>query len=231
MLRAQGRKMNKKLNEYKAFIFDFNGTLLWDTELHNVAWDIFLKDHGIKFSDEEKNRLLHGKTNKDVFQLAFNKVFSTEDIYILSEQKESIYRRLVKETGISLADGVVDLFESCKKNKIQIAIATSSYKEDVNFFIEHFKLINWFEEKNIIFNDGTMKSKPHPDIFNYAIDIINIKKQDAVIFEDSYAGISAAERSMVGEIVIVNSMKENWNNSKHMVIDSFREINLTTSSS
>lgn len=51
-----------------------------------------------------------------------------------------------------VSDGVVELFEKCNKNSIEIAIATSSYIENVNFFIDHFNLLKWFKKENI-FNE------------------------------------------------------------------------------
>ena len=44
----------------KGVIFDFNGTLFFDTHLHNQAWDIFLKKHSFVLTDEEKNLKIHG---------------------------------------------------------------------------------------------------------------------------------------------------------------------------
>lgn len=43
----------------KGVIFDFNGTLFWDTTLHNKAWDIFLERHSFELSDNEKNEKKH----------------------------------------------------------------------------------------------------------------------------------------------------------------------------
>ena len=37
-------------------IFDFNGTLFWDTPFHNKAWDIFLEKHHLKLDDLQKNK-------------------------------------------------------------------------------------------------------------------------------------------------------------------------------
>ncbi|MDQ7826205.1 MAG: hypothetical protein RDV48_25605 [Candidatus Eremiobacteraeota bacterium] len=47
----------------KAAIFDFNGTLLWDTAYHNKSHDIFLEKHNIHLTDEEKREKIHGKPN------------------------------------------------------------------------------------------------------------------------------------------------------------------------
>ena len=60
------------LMKYNAVVFDLNGTLIWDTALHNRIWDDFLERHSIFLSDEEKNRKIHGKPNQDILKALFD---------------------------------------------------------------------------------------------------------------------------------------------------------------
>ncbi len=207
----------------KAVIFDFNGTLLWDTHLHNRAWDDFLKQYNINLSDEEKNHVIHGKTNQDIFTSLFNKKFDSLAMTQLSEEKESIYRKLCLEADVKLADGAIELFEYCKHNRIPFAIATSAGKENVDFYINRFNLLKWFDIDLIIYNDGTIKSKPDPEIFNIAIHKLNMSPEDVVIFEDSVAGINSAIAAKAGEIIIVNSNNEDYSLFNYPIIKDFSE--------
>jgi beta-phosphoglucomutase-like phosphatase (HAD superfamily) len=213
--------VNHKKN--KALIFDFNGTLLWDTPLHNKAWDIFLVQHRIDLSDEEKTHVIHGKANNDIFKAIFNKEFDPPVLKKLSEEKESIYQDLCLETNIQLADGATELFDFCKSNAIPFAIATSSYKQNIDFYIKRFGLLKWFDEERIIFNDGTIRSKPDPEIFEIAIRKLNCRPENVVIFEDSIAGIKAAIAAKAGEIIIVNSNNDNYDGYGFQVINSLRD--------
>ena len=208
----------------KAVIFDFNGTLLWDTQLHNRAWDIFLKEHKIDLSDEEKNYVIHGKTNNDIFRSLFRKEFDTQRMNKLSEEKESIYRNLCIETNIQLAEGAIELFNYCKHNRIPFVIATSAYKQNIDFYINRFNLLKWFDINSIIYNDGTIRSKPDPDIFNIAIQKLNRNPEDVIVFEDSVAGINAAIAAKVGKIVIVNSNNDNYSRYNYEVINNLSQF-------
>ncbi len=87
---------NPNSKKYKGIIFDFNGTLLWDTKLHNHAWDIFLDKHNVVLSDDEKNKVIHGKTNDVILKIIFNNSLSTKEISDLSEEKESLYQGIIK---------------------------------------------------------------------------------------------------------------------------------------
>lgn len=218
--------MIDKLDRFKAFIFDFNGTILWDTHLHNSAWDDFLFSHKIYLTDQEKNEVIHGKTNKDIFEKLFDRPIDNDELDKLSEEKEEKYRQLVISSQIKLAEGTTELFEKCREKSIEILIATSSYVENTKFFIDHFNLLKWFKQEHIFCNDGKMKSKPDPEVFNNAIQYLGFDRKDIVIFEDSPAGILAAEKAKVGKIVIVNSMKEDHVNKDYAVVESFLEIQI-----
>lgn len=210
-------------------IFDFNGTLLWDTQLHNTAWDVFLNKHGISLSDEEKHQRIHGKLNSEIMMYLFDSKLTKEqmDHYILD--KETIYQRLCTELDdFSLAKGTIELFEKLRENEIPFVIATAADLVNVEFYIKTFNLCKWFKKDSIIYNDGTVRGKPFPDIFLKALDILGMEGKDAVIFEDSISGIKAAEAANAGKIVIVNSNDSDYTEykDKYRVIDSFHEVEL-----
>jgi beta-phosphoglucomutase-like phosphatase (HAD superfamily) len=208
----------------KAVIFDFNGTLLWDTALHNQAWDVFLQKHRIGLSDADKARVIHGKTNNDIFRELFRRDFDAGALQELSEEKEAIYRGLCVQTGIQLADGAIGLFEFCRAKAIPFAIATSSYRENAEFFIDRFGLLSWFDPGLVIYNDGTIRSKPDPEIFAIAMARMGRRPQDVVIFEDSISGIQAAAAARAGRIVIVNSSRDDYSAYRHQVIHDLTEF-------
>ena len=207
-------------SSFQALIFDFNGTLLWDTPLHNLAWDRYLKRHAISISDAEKNRLLHGKTNNEIFRLLLQRPLDPEELAACSEEKESIYRELCLDRKIQLAHGATELFAWCRGHTIPMAIATSSYRPNVDFFIEQFDLLQWFERDLIIYNDGNIRSKPDPQIFLIASEKLAVRPADLIIFEDSLAGIQSAEAAGAGKIIVVNSNRDSDLTSPHLIIDS-----------
>ncbi len=209
---------------YKAVIFDFNGTLLWDTKLHNQAWDQFLKNHSIKLTDEEKAVKIHGIPNQGILKGLFNDSLTAAEIEEMAQEKEQIYRNICADVDLKLAPGVPEFVDFLRNKKVDFAIATSSGKENVEFYIEKMKLGAWIKPENIIYDDGSMKGKPHPDIFLKAISQINQKPKDVVVFEDSMAGIKSAENAKVGEIIIVDSNNDDYGDLKYTKIKDFSEV-------
>lgn len=208
----------------KGVVFDFNGTLYWDTALHNMAWDQFLEKNNIFLSDEEKDRRIHGKNNIDILKNLFARELSPAEIAGMSIEKEDIYQRMCLKHKLGLAPGSVTFFKFLKKNKIPYTIATAADLYNIDFYFEYLHLGAYFDKSKVVYSDGTIPSKPDPEIFQKALGILGLEANDVLIFEDSDAGIEAAENAGAGKIMIVNSNRSDYSRWKHQVISSFEEV-------
>ena len=205
-------------------IFDFNGTLFWDTHLHNEAWDTYLERHGFSWSDEEKNVRIHGKTNQDIFQGIYQRNISEDELRQMIMEKETIYQTLCKQQQMELAPGVVALLSFLKDSGVPYTIATASGKENVDFYFEQLHLERWFRYGSIVYNDGSFRGKPNPDIFLLAADRLGLKPAATAVFEDSISGIQAAENAGAGKIIIVNSNNEDYSGWPYEVVTDFNGV-------
>lgn len=208
----------------KGIIFDFNGTLYWDTSLHNQAWDLFFEKNGIFLSDEEKDSRIHGKNNIDILRNLFTRELSANEIAIMSIEKEDIYQGLCLKNKLGLAPGCIPFLKFLKQNNIPYTIATAADLYNVNFYFRHLDLASYFDQSMVIYSDGTINSKPDPEIFEKALGILNLEAKDVLIFEDSKAGIEAAENVRAGKIIIVNSSGSDYGSWNHQTIRSFEEV-------
>ena len=209
--------MGRNLSKY-GVIFDFNGTLYWDTSIQNDSWDKYLEIHGIQLSKAEKKEYIHGSNGKDSFEYIFKKSFLPMEIEKLTEDKEVIYRSGCLKHPMKFAPGALSLLDFLSEMNIRLSIATASGKANVDFFIEKFNLLKYFRYENIIYNDGSMRGKPFPDLFINAIEKMNISKDHTIVFEDSISGIEAASNTRVGNIIIVDSNNENFDEFERNLI-------------
>ncbi len=205
-------------------VFDFNGTLFWDTKLQNDSWDCFLRNYGFSLNEEQKIKYIHGINAKDTFEYLFKRKMRAEEVDRLTEEKEVFYRQMCLDEGMEFAPGAEALIRFLKENNVEIAIATASAKNNVEFFIEHFGLLRYFKRDHIIFNNGRLRGKPHPDLFAKAIEAIGTKPARTTIFEDSLAGLEAAKRAGAGNIVVVNSTNASYPGFDHQQICHFDEF-------
>lgn len=191
---------------YKGVIFDFNGTLFYDTPKHIEAWRDYSKRlRGVSFSDEEMELYMLGHTNEDIITYALGKKPDKKLALQLAQEKEALYRQMCLNDmeNTKLANGAVDFLKYLKQNNIPFTIATASDKTNLDFFIEIFELKNWFDLSKIVYDDGKLPNKPEPDIYLCAAANLGLEPKDCLVFEDALAGIEAARRAGIGEIVAV----------------------------
>lgn len=213
---------------FSGVIFDFNATLFWDTKLHNKAWDIFLTKHGLFLSDEDKFKKMHGKNNKDLFLELFNKPLSDVEIQKYVLEKEGLYQDLCLQTDMQLAPGASDFLDFLKDEKIPFTIATASGKENLDFYFEHLPLTRWFKYDKVVYNNGKIKGKPDPQIYQDALAIIGKQPEDVIIFEDAVAGLQSARNAKAGKIIVVNSNDDDYTDwSDCQIIKNFDEVDRT----
>ncbi|MBO5231636.1 MAG: HAD family phosphatase [Clostridia bacterium] len=188
----------------KGIIFDFNGTLFLDSPFHEKAWRKYAKEQlGIEVTKEQYYRYFHGSTNPIIYEQLFKKPIPKELIGVFGEEKERLYREqcLEERNTLSFAEGAYELLDFLGKNNIPHAIATSSEINNVNFFKDLFDLDRWFGGGRIIYDDGTVKGKPHPDLYLKAGAKLSVDMKDLIIVEDACAGVQAARASGAGLVV------------------------------
>ena len=210
---------------FSGVIFDFNGTLFWDTKLHNKAWDIFLTEHDLYLSDDDKFSKMHGKNNRDIFISIFGGQLSDQQIIDYTMEKELLYQELCLNTDMQLAPGVTGFLDFLKDENVPFTIATASGKENLDFYFEHLPLSSWFEYDKVVYNNGKIKGKPDPQIYQTALSVINKKPGEVIIFEDAVAGLQAARNAGAGKIIVVDSNDDDYTDwADCQIIKSFDEV-------
>lgn len=195
---------------YKGIIFDFNGTLFFDSEKHLEAWREFSKRvRPYAFTDEEMREYMFGRTNEDIIAYLIGKKPDPELVEKLAKEKEAVYREMCRKDykNTVLAPGAVKFLDYLKENNIPTTIATMSEKDNVDFYIEEFKLARWFDIDKIVYADGTIPGKPAPDIYVKASKVLNLEPKDCIVVEDAVSGIESARSAGIGKIIAIASME------------------------
>lgn len=189
---------------YEGVIFDFNGVLLWDSELHEQAWAEFARRlRPEPFTRQEMAVQMHGRSNHDILEYLSGRSLGAAEAEELARQKETIYRRLCLELGdaFRLSPGAVELLEWLAGRAVPYTIATASGPGNVAFFVEQLHLENWFEREKIVYNDGTFPMKPAPDIYLRAAAVLGLETAVCLVIEDAISGIRAAHAAGAGGII------------------------------
>lgn len=209
---------------YKGVIFDFNGTLFYDTPFHNTAWQTMVKELTGNDLDDDLRVKMHGKNNQEILY-CIDKNMDVERNMYLSKQKEKIYRDicLANPYKLHLIEGATFLFDYLVDHQIPFTIASASIKDNIDFFVSTFKLDKWFDVNKIIYDNGNYQNKI--SMFNDAASTIGVDIKDCIIFEDSKSGIGYAKEVGAGLVVgIGNDFSTLFNYGADECIHNFNEF-------
>ena len=192
----------------KGIIFDFNGTLFWDSQFHLDAWREYSKElRGTPFTDEEMLKYMFGRTNEDIIEYAMGKKPDKALVEKYAQEKEAEYRAmcLKKADEMKLAPHAEEFLDFLKLNNIPMTIATMSEWCNVEFYIKEFELAKWFDIEKIVYSDGKIPGKPAPDIYQIAAKNLGLNPEDCLVIEDALSGIQAAKNAGAGMIIAIAS--------------------------
>ena len=196
----------------KAVLFDFNGTLFYDSDKHYIAWSRFLAKHGLRVpSPEEFQRDFVGTVNTDILRTYVNPDITPEQVAQATEEKENLYFKACLEDPacLRLTKGAEAFFDLLTERHIPFMIATGSARQNMEFYFRHLPIGKWFSfEKNIIYDDYSRRGKPNPDIYLDSAKHLNTPIEKCVVFEDALAGYQAAKAAGAGSIVMVGSPRD-----------------------
>lgn len=189
----------------KGLLFDFNGTMFFDSPKHKLAWDKFSLEYRKKHIQDDELDQMHGRNNKQILEMLLGNTLSDEESEALSKKKEAFYREccLHDKGFMQLAPGLVELLDKLKELEVPMTICTASIKENVDFFITSFHLEKWFTLHDIIYDDGSHDDKT--SMFKEGSKRIAVPLEDCMIIEDSFSGLRFANEVHAGKIIAITT--------------------------
>lgn len=194
------------MSNIKGILFDFNGTLFFDSHFHIRAFEEYFLEQGKeKPTAEFIIRNIFGRSNPRIYADNFNPTPTDEECRVFADRKEGLYREfcLASPEQMRLADGAPEMLDFLKENGIPYALATGSGFDNLSFYIENMELGRWFDEKNTVYADGSFNGKPEPDAYILAAEKIGLSPSECIVFEDGTSGIEAAHRARASAVIAV----------------------------
>lgn len=177
----------------EAVIFDIDGTLLDSVDLHARAWQEAFKHFGHEFGFEEIRSQI-GKGGDQLLPV----FLSPEEVKEKGKELQEFRGALFKEKYLSEVKpfpGVRELFEKVIGQGQQVALASSAKPEELKVFEQIANVEDLVEVET---SSGDVKrSKPHPDIFEVALDRLGrkIARERVVVVGDSPHDAEAAGKA------------------------------------
>ena len=196
------------MSTFKGLIFDFNGTLFFDSRMHIEVFQRYFAKAGKEVPSAEyvvKN--IFGKSNSGIYADHFAKDENDTAWEEFGEEKETAYRQLCLDNPelMKYTDGAEEFLDYLKESGIPYALATGSGIDNVSFYIENMGLDRWFDENNLVYADGSFSGKPAPDIYQIAAKRIGLDPSECIVFEDGTSGIISAQTAGAAVVCIYES--------------------------
>ena len=190
-----------------SIVFDFNGTLYQDTEMHRRAWHQFMARFGVTITDAQFYKYMCGPPNDAILRRFLGEGLSDGEIAALAEEKEGIYRSIVlADPALQvLTDGAPELLDALKARGVPYAIATGSSKENVDFYFDALDIGRWFDRDRVFYAEGSLPGKPDPAIYRLAMAKLGFDPGDTLVVEDALPGIHSAIGAGVKRIVAIDT--------------------------
>ena len=190
----------------KALIFDFDGLIL-DTETPDYeVWQTIYREHGFELPHEEWGKIIGG--------YGLSSFDAAEHLSLLSQgQLDSVSlrdRHRLESHAMTLAQpilrGVMDYLNDAKQLGLKLAIASSSPHSWVDAHAKRLGILDYFSK--IICSDDVApgRTKPNPDLFLLALEQLQVRKNEAIVFEDSPNGVQAARSAGIFVVAVPNSV-------------------------
>lgn len=175
----------------KGLIFDLDGVICYTDKYHYRAWKQIADKLEIPF-DEKVNDRLRGVSRMESLNIileASSRVYTEEEKIRLAEEKNDIYRVLLQQmTPADLSEQVKVTLEELKARGYRLAIGSSS--KNARMILERIGLGAFFHA--ISDGNNIKNSKPDPEVFRCAAQMIELDPSQCIVVEDAPAGLEAA---------------------------------------
>ena len=177
--------------KYKAVIFDLDGVICHTDMYHYQAWKQIADELGIYF-DEEINNRLRGVSRMESFEIILERYEGTtslEDKVVYTTRKNEAYKELLKNMSpADLSPEVKETLDGLRAKGLKLAIGSSS--KNAGFILERLGLDGYFDA--VSDGNNITRSKPDPEVFVKAAQLVGEASGDCLVVEDAKAGLEAA---------------------------------------
>jgi beta-phosphoglucomutase len=190
--------MNKK-----CFIFDLDGVIVDTAKYHFLAWKNLANSIGIDFSQAQNEQLKGVSREQSLTKILAwgGKTLSATDFQDLMRKKNEAYLNYIATMGRSeLLPDVERTIDYLIETNQYVTLGSAS--KNARPILEKTNLIEAFDA--IVDGNDVSEAKPNPEVFLKAAQLTNAQPNHCIVFEDSVAGIQAANAAGMISIGIGN---------------------------
>ncbi|WP_041444645.1 HAD family hydrolase [Syntrophobotulus glycolicus] len=174
----------------KAVIFDMDGVIIDSEPIHFVSDQMTLQDYGVEITNEELSKYV-GISNPVMWSELREKYGLAAAVEELLAKQMYYKKLLFGGRELQCIEGIESLLRNLKHSGLKIGLASSSPREFIEIIINNLGLAGYFEA--VVSGEEVERSKPAPDVFLRAAELLKVNPSDCMVIEDSEHGVKAAK--------------------------------------
>jgi len=185
----------------RALLLDFDGLILDTESPMRASWTEIFEQHGLIVPEEQWASLLGASADPpEAYELLEQHLGKPVDRRSLHAQRMA--RELELLESETVLPGVRELIEDARSASLRLAVASSSERAWVVGLLEKHNLIKSFDV--IVCAEDVAQTKPAPDLFLKALDLLGVGPKETIVFEDSLHGVASAKAAELFCIAVPN---------------------------
>ncbi|MEU3453679.1 HAD family phosphatase [Micromonospora sp. NPDC006766] len=172
--------------DFRAYLFDCDGTIVDSMPLHYAAWCSALDEWGCEFP-EELFYAWGGRPIADIVAALNERHGLSMPIGLVVQRQEELYQRSLPEvTAVPEVLAHIENFHG----QIPFAVVSGGTRESVTVSLDTLGLLDRFE--TLVCAEDYTRPKPDPEAFLLAARRLGVAPADCLVFEDTDLGVRAA---------------------------------------
>ena len=181
--------------KYKAILFGSIGTIIETSEIQRKSFNDAFKEAGLDWYWDErdyKNLLQKSGGAKRIEDFA-QKNNSTVDASKIRLRKTEIFNKYLIEENFEPREGVLDIINYAKENKIKLGFVTSTTTNNINAVFSALKDSIQKNDFDFIGNNNLInKPKPNSEIYYKALEILSLEASECIAIEDTEESVKSS---------------------------------------
>lgn len=207
----------------KAVIFDMDGLMIDSERVTYEGYIDVLRERGLTITKEFYTSLL-GKPLAGIYNKFYDEYgegFEIEDVI------KEVHQYMADEFdthGVPLKKGLIELLKYLKDNNYKTIVATSSHRSRVDHILSLAQIEHYFDDS--ICGDEVTNGKPNPEVFLRSCEKLGVEPHEAIVLEDSEAGIQAAYSASI-PVICIPDMKypeETYAKQTAAIFESLKDV-------
>jgi beta-phosphoglucomutase len=217
----------------RTILFDLDGTLADTEPLHYAAFNEVLRPDSIEIAREEYFSRLIGYNDHDCFEAVLKenaKDASAAHIDALIGRKAANYQQIIRNRDV-MYPGAADFVRACAA-RFPLMVVTGTLRAEAEMILRRAGVRDLFID--LVAAEDVERGKPEPDGFIAALGRLGfmLRQRDAIapaealVIEDTAAGIEAARRAGMRVLALTHTSSELDLADADLIRRSLRETDL-----